>query len=304
MLKVSLLGTGGTMPLPGRNLTALLCKCKGSMILIDCGEGTQVALKELGWGIKNIDVICLTHYHPDHIVGLPGFLSTLGNSERREKITIMGPKGLHKIMEAVMVMAPYLPYPIELLEIPVEGLEHFSIGNYYIKSLYLEHSVPCVGYSIEVKRGRKFDPNKAKELMIPVEYWNTLQKGGSILLNGKTIEGNEVLGPERSGLKISYCTDTRPVENIKEICYKSDLFICEGMYGSDDYLERALGNKHMLFSEAAKIAKSAEVNEMWLTHFSPSLNEPEGYLEKVKDIFENTIIGEDLMEKELKFKEN
>ncbi|WP_035288292.1 ribonuclease Z [Clostridium sp. KNHs214] len=301
MLKVSLLGTGGTMPLPGRNLTALLCKCKGSMILIDCGEGTQVALKELGWGIKNIDIICLTHYHPDHIVGLPGLLSTLGNSERREKVTIIGPKGLHEIMEAVMVIVPYLPYDIELLEIPSQGLYDFSMGNYSINSVYLEHSVLCVGYSIEVKRGRKFDPDKAKELNIPVEHWNTLQKGGSIVLNGKNVEGNEVLGIERKGIKISYCTDTRPVNKIKELCYKSDLFICEGMYGSDDYLEKALGNKHMLFSEAAEIAKSAEVNEMWLTHFSPSLNEPEGYLNNARDIFKNIEIGKDLMIKELKF---
>lgn len=301
MLNVSLLGTGGTMPLPGRNLTALLCKCKGSMILIDCGEGTQVALKQLGWGIKNIDVICLTHYHPDHIVGLPGFLSTLGNSERREKVTIMGPEGLHKIMEAVMVIVPYLPYDIEILEIPIGGLDKFSIGKYSIKSVYLEHSVPCVGYSIEVKRGRKFDPDKAKELNIPVEHWNTLQKGGSIVLNGRKIEGNKVLGDERKGIKISYCTDTRPIDRIKELCYKSDLFICEGMYGSDDYLEKALGNKHMLFSEAAEIAMSSEINEMWLTHFSPSLNEPEKYLNDVRDIFENTIIGKDLLQKELKF---
>lgn len=301
MLKVSLLGTGGTMPLPGRNLTALLCECNGSMILIDCGEGTQVALKQLGWGLKNIDLICLTHYHPDHLVGLPGLLCTLGNSERREKITIIGPVGLHRIMNALMVMVPYLPYPIELLEVPEEGLESFKLHKYCIKAIYLQHSVPCLGYSIEVKRGRKFNPIKAKNMNIPVDYWSTLQKGDSIVFNGKLINANEVLEEDRKGIKISYCTDTRPVDKIIKMCYKSDLFICEGMYGSDDYLKKALENNHMLFSEAAEIAKKSKVNEMWLTHFSPSLNEPDDYLYVAKNIFPNTLIGKDLMVKELNF---
>ena len=112
MLDVCLLGTGGMMPLPGRRLTALMTRYNGSSLLIDCGEGTQVAIKEKGWTFKPIDAICFTHYHADHISGLPGLLLTMGNTDRREPLTMIGPKGLERVVTALRTIAPELPFQV------------------------------------------------------------------------------------------------------------------------------------------------------------------------------------------------
>lgn len=301
MLRVALLGTGGMMPLPNRKLTSMVANSNGSSILVDCGEGTQVALKMLGWGIKNIDVICITHFHPDHLLGLPGLLSTMGNSNRIEPVTIIGPFGLTKVMSALNVLIPNLPYEINLIEMCDNGIRNVKFKDLFLSAFKLEHSIECFGYQIQVKRSRKFLKEKAQELNIPVKYWSKLQKGDTVVVDGKTILPNMVLGNKRKGLKICYCTDTRPTKEIENFAKNSDLLICEGMYGEDSYIEKAILYKHMLFSEACKIAKNANVNELWLTHFSPSLINPGDFLDDAKKIFQNTKIGEELMTKEFKF---
>ena len=117
MLDVCLLGTAGMMPLPHRWLTASLMRYNGSSLLIDCGEGTQIAIKEKGWTFKPIDVICFTHYHADHISGLPGLLLSMGNAERTEPLTMIGPKGLERVVGALRMIAPELPFEIRYIEI-------------------------------------------------------------------------------------------------------------------------------------------------------------------------------------------
>ena len=117
MLDICLLGTGGMQPLPYRWLTSMMARCDGSNLLIDCGEGTQVALKEKGWSPKPVDVMLFTHYHADHISGLPGLLLTLGNGERTEPLTMIGPKGLEKVVNALRIIAPELPFKINYIEI-------------------------------------------------------------------------------------------------------------------------------------------------------------------------------------------
>ena len=131
MLDVCLLGTGGMMPLPRRKLTALMTRYNGSNLMIDCGEGTQVAVKEKGWSFKPIDVICFTHYHADHISGLPGLLLTMGNAERTEPLTLIGPKGLVRVVNALRVIAPELPFEIECIEL-TQPEETFTLYGYEI----------------------------------------------------------------------------------------------------------------------------------------------------------------------------
>lgn len=301
MFDIALLGCGGTMPMPNRYLSSALLKYNGSMLLIDCGEGTQVSLKMLGWGFKAIDVICLTHYHADHVLGLPGLLLTIGNSGRTEPFTIIGPLGLKKVIEGLTVIAPNLPFELNLIEIFFETNTVHNIGDFIIKTLPGEHGVPCECYSIEVLRRPKFNKNRAAEQNIPISFWNRLQKGEIIYDEGKEYTPNMVLGEYRRGLKVSYCTDTRPVPDLSHFVSESDLFICEGMYGEDTELPKALENKHMLFTEAAKTAKEGSVKELWLTHYSPSLTEPSEYIQNAETIFSNTFIGEDRMVKVLNF---
>lgn len=303
MLDVCLLGTGGMMPLPYRFLTSLMVRYNGTSILIDCGEGTQVAMKEKGWSAKPIDIICFTHYHADHISGLPGMLLTMGNAERTEPLLMIGPKGLERVVNALRVIAPELPFPILFFELSEDNLTYEGDG-FKIEAFRVNHNVPCYGYSIEIMRNGKFDANRAKENQIPLMYWSKLQKGAEIEHEGRILTPGMVLGPARKGLKVTYCTDTRPTSGIVEHAKEADLFICEGMYGESDKLQKARENKHMMFSEAASIARDANVRELWLTHFSPSLTWPEEYMKDVRRIFPNAKAGKDGMSVDLCFEED
>ena len=269
MLDLCLLGTSGMMPLPGRWLTALMVRFSGSSLLIDCGEGTQIAMKEIGWSANPIDTICFTHYHGDHISGLPGLLLSMGNSDRKEPVTLIGPKGLEKVVNSLRIIAPGLPFKLNFIEL----------------------SEDC--QTIDIKRGGRFFPELAKENEVPMKLWSRLQKGEIIEFEGKVYTPDMVIGPERKGIKVTYCTDTRPVKSLVENAKEADLLICEGMYGESDKKQKAVEKKHMMFGEAAKVAREAKVNEMWLTHYSPSLIHPENYMGPVRKIFKNSYPGKD-----------
>ncbi len=176
MLDVCLLGTGGMMPLPHRWLTSLMVRYNGKSILIDCGEGTQIAMKEKGWSPKPIDIICFTHYHADHISGLPGMLLTMGNAERTEPLILVGPKGLTRVVSALRVIAPELPFEIECMEL-TEPEQSIELDGFRIEAFRVNHNVICYGYSIAIDRIGKFHLEKAMELNIDRRYWNRLQKG-------------------------------------------------------------------------------------------------------------------------------
>lgn len=282
------------MPLPYRWLTSLMMRIGGSNILIDCGEGTQIAIKEKGWSPNPIDVICFTHYHADHISGLPGLLLSIGNSDRTDPITMIGPRGLERVVSSLRIIAPELPFDIKFLEI--EGVRAtFSFNGYEIDAFKVSHNVTCYGYSLRVPRIGRFDADKAKGLGIPLPYWSRLQKGETITDETGSYTPDMVIGPARRGLKITYCTDSRPVSVISEMASGADLFICEGMYGEPGMEEKAKEHKHMTFYEAAKLAKSAEPSpkEMWLTHYSPSLSYPKDYEKEVRKIFRNTHVAKD-----------
>ena len=302
MLDVCLLGTGGMMPLPYRWLTSLMLRYNGKSILIDCGEGTQVAMKEKGWSPKPIDIICFTHYHADHISGLPGMLLTMGNAERTEPLLLIGPKGLTRVVSALRVIAPELPFEIECREIE-DTEQTFEFDGFFIDAFKVNHNVTCYGYSVRVPRSGKFSVEKAKENGIPMPYWSKLQKG-EIIQDGEMLYTPDmVLGNERKGLKVTYCTDTRPVPSIVKNAGGADLFICEGMYGEEDKLSKAKEHKHMMFSEAAGLAKEAGVKELWLTHYSPALVKAEEFIPATRKIFQNTYAGKDGKSVDLLFEE-
>lgn len=272
------------MPLPYRWLTSFMTRCGGSNLLIDCGEGTQVALKEKGWSPKPIDFICFTHYHADHISGLPGLLLTMGNAERMEPLTLIGPKGLEKVVGALRMIAPELPFELRFIEL-TENRQQLRLGPYIVDAYRVNHNVVCYGYAISIPRAGRFSVEQAREHEIPQKFWSRLQKGETIQAEGREFTPDMVLGPERKGIKVTYCTDTRPVPVIAEYAREADLMVCEGMYGEKEKVAKAREYKHMTFYEAANLAREARPKVLWLTHYSPSLTKPEEYMEEVRAIF-------------------
>lgn len=290
------------MPLPYRWLTSLMMRYNGSSILIDCGEGTQIAMREKGWSPNPIDVICFTHYHADHISGLPGMLLNMGNSERVEPLLLVGPKGLSRVVDSLRVIAPELPFDIEYHEIngPEEVLE---FDGFRMKAFRVNHSMVCYGYTLEIDRAGRFDKDKALSQNIPLKLWSRLQKGEVVKEDGMTYTPEMVLGQPRKGLKVTYCTDTRPTESIEVNAKDSDILILEGMYGDPEDEPKAKQKKHMTMQEAAQIAAKTNASELWLTHYSPAMNWPDNYRDAVKAIFPNAHISKDGRSKELNFED-
>ncbi len=305
MLDICLLGTGGMMPLPKRRLTSLMTRFNGKGLLIDCGEGTQVSVREKGWSFHDIDIICFTHFHGDHMSGLPGILLSMGNADRTEPVTIIGPKGVEKVVGCLRVIAPELPFKLKFIELE-EPEKEISLLGYRIVAFKVNHGITCYGYSIFIDRAGKFDPEKAAANEVPMKAWSRLQKGNVVELDGKTYTPDMILGPERKGIKVTYCTDTRPVKIISKMASGADLFICEGMYGEEDKDDKAVEHKHMTFTEAVKLAADAEKapERMWLTHYSPSLIRPEEYIYNARKIFPAVYAPKDMMSLTIDFEKD
>lgn len=299
MIDVCLLGTGGMMPLPGRALTSLYIRCDGRGVLIDCGEGTQTAIRAASLRFKPIEAILITHFHADHISGLPGLLLTLGNEGRTEPLHMYGPDGLAKVVNALRIIVPELPYEIEYHEFRGKETVHFSCAGLEADAFGLNHGTACFGYHLELKRPGKFDPVTARERGIPVQLWSRLQRGESV----DGYDPQDVLGAPRRGIRLVYATDSRPVLDMERFGTDADLMILEGMFGEEEKQARAEESHHMTMQEAALIANRAGAKALWLTHFSPATPEPERFAEALCAIYPNVVIGSDGMMKQLRFTE-
>jgi len=294
VVEMCLLGTGGTLPIPERALSSLYVRVNGRAMLIDCGEGTQVGIRRLGWGFKCLDAICLTHFHGDHCTGLAGLLLSLEKAGREEPIDIYGPAGLKRVVEGLCVIVPRLGYTVRLHEFPSLGME-FEVNELKIRAFPLDHGIPCYGYRIHLPRAGAFDPEKAKVLKVPVEEWKRLQAGESVRVGIHKVSPGDVMGPERKGITFVFATDTRPCETLHKYAPGADLLILEGMYADEEKMPLAVKNHHMLFREAAEIAAEAGAERLILTHFSTSLETPEEEIDAAKSVFEETECGRDGM---------
>ena len=293
VLDLCTLGTGGTLPLADRALSSLYVRVNGRAVLIDCGEGTQVGIRKLGWGFRCIEDILLTHFHGDHCTGLAGLLLSLEKAGKTETLHIWGPKGLKRVVEGLCVIVPPLSFPVLLHEFPPEGKELEAIGL-QIRAFPVDHGgIPCFGYRMTLPRRNVFSPEKAKALKVPVTEWKKLQDGETVLSGGRKIRPEEVSGAQRKGITVVFSTDTRPCETLAKHTKNADLLILEGMYADAEKKAQALKNHHMMFSEAAGIARDSAPAALLLTHFSTSLETPEDYLDETRKIFEKTWAAKD-----------
>lgn len=298
MPEICLLGTGGMMPLKDRWLTSCYIGHNGRAVLIDCGEGTQIALAEQGKKISRIDTVLITHCHADHVSGLAGFLLSMGNSSRTQPLDIFLPEGKTPMIKNILCICDRLPFEVNFHELSLSGKTEFSCAQIdtmlKISSLPLRHSTDCLGYSLSFGKKAEFLPERAKALDIPVKYWKALHCGETVILDdGREVSGAQVTGSPRKPVKITYVTDTLPFNGIADFAFGSDLFICEGMYG-DETKKQSMDKKgHMLMQDACKLAEIAECKRLWLTHYSPAEKDPEEYAHKLRLIFPNVTVSRD-----------
>lgn len=297
MLDVTLCGTGGTTPRIDRHLSSAYLRFDGHGLLIDCGEGTQIAVKKAGMSVGRIGLILLTHFHGDHVAGLPGLLLTMGNEGRREKVTIAGPRGVGEIVKALTICAQELPFSVEC--VPMTDFDTLTYKDFSITAFEVHHTCTCLGYDIRVSRAGRFDPEKAKANGVPLPLWKTLQKG--IAVDGFTPD--MVMGESRRGLHVTYATDTRPTDMIATMATDADLLITEAMFGEDKKENRAKETCHMTMPEACRLAKAAAPERLWLTHYSPSMPEPEIYADALEKLYPGAKLGYDGMTETLRFAE-
>ena len=293
MLDLCTLGTGGTMPMPDRALASLYARVNGRAILIDCGEGTQVGVQRLGWGMQCIDAILISHFHADHCSGLPGMLLALTKALRTEPLHIYGPVGLTQVVNGLRVIAPQLTFPVVLHELT--GQTEFEAIGMTITAFPLDHGIPCLGWRLHLPRKAAFDPEKARALNVPLPLWKQLQRGEILDIEGRIIRPEDVMGAPRQGITVLYATDTRPVDDIPNLGFRCDLMILEGMYGAEEKFPLAVKNHHMLYREAAALARDAEAGHLLLTHFSTSVEDPEEHIDNARAVFPDTDVAVDGM---------
>ena len=308
MIDICLLGTAALMPLPERALSAAVLTCGGHSVLFDCGEGTQSAARKQGVSLMKIDLIALTHYHGDHIFGLPGLLQTLFCLGRTSPLYITGPKGLERELAPILRLAGGLSYEIRLFEMPdgpvkLSGLIKGFPEESFLSAFATKHRIESQGYCFTLERAGKFLPDKARELGIPVTLWSKLQKGERVEADGKCFAPEQVMGERRKGLKFVFTGDTSPCGNIVKAAENADLMICDSTYGEDERAELALERGHMNFAMASRCAKDAKVKRLWLSHYSQLIREPEELISFALENFPETECGFDGKRITLKFDE-
>jgi ribonuclease Z len=289
-----MLGTCGMMPMPGRWLSCALVRSGSSLVLLDCGEGTQVPWKALGWGFRQLGAICFTHMHADHVLGLPGVLFMVSHAGRTEPLHIYGPQGMSYTLEGLLRVVPDLAFPIQMHEL--RSGEQFALpGNLRGSCVSAAHGVPCLAYRLERQRNREFQPERARALGLPVQLWSRLQHGESVEYKGRIYSPDDVLGPPRRGISFAFVTDTRPTRQLAGLASDVDLLICESMYDDPADLPLAKANAHMLAEESAGIAAAAGAHSLLLTHFSPKIYDPSGAEKAARAVCETTRAARDGM---------
>ncbi len=303
MLEVTLIGTGATMPMPERATAACAIQYKGRNILLDCGEGTQAAARRAGVSLVKIDAICLTHYHGDHIFGLPGLLQTMASQGRTQPVLLTGPaEEYEKTISLLLALAG--PLPFEIIRRPIAGPadQQALWDGLRLETCPLEHRVPSVGYRFVLPRAGRFLPQQAQALGVPQSLWGSLQKGKpAAALDGSIVQSRQVMGPARAGLTVVYATDTGPCAHLPEFAKGADLLICDATYAGEEELDKAQLYGHSTFAQCGQLAAQAGVKQLWLTHYSGALTDPQSELYRAQKAFPKAQAGFDGKHLQLKF---
>ncbi len=274
------------MPLPGRPLSAGLLRVNGETILWDCGEGTQVSWRASGWAFRPTSTILLSHLHADHVAGLPGILFQIAHAGRTEPVTIYGPPRTHEVVSHLFSIVGRVPFELGVGELT--GSEEIDLpGGLRASVLPVQHRAPCLAWRLDLPRAPRFDPERARALGVPVAAWSRLQAGEAV----GGVEPSQVLGPPRRGLRVSLVTDTSIVDDLTGFVAGSDLLICEAMYARDEDAGRARERGHMTARQAGRLAMTAGARALWLTHFSPAVEDLADIAVAARAEYPDAIVG-------------
>ena len=305
------------MPTPERGLSAAVLRCGGRCILFDCGEGTQTALRREKFSPLKIDLIALSHYHGDHIFGLPGLLQTMSCLRRTEPLYITGPEGLEEALAPVLRLAAVEDYEIRLFPLSRDGIRMRSLCPSWplgarCAAVPTQHRVPSQGYLFSLDRPPQFLPERARALGIPVHCWKRIaarpeepvEWDGRVLYHeGKPVLGSMLMGKARKGLKLLFSGDTQPCPALEQAAAGVDLLIFDATYGEDSQEDQALLYGHSTFRQAAELANRAKVKRLWMTHFSQMMLRPEDWLSKAQAVFPSALCGYDGLSLTLRFED-
>lgn len=305
MLSVIFLGTAGSMPTPNRNPSAVLINRGGELILFDCGEGTQRQMMRSKTGMMRINYIFITHFHADHLLGIPGLLETMAFQGRNSPITIAGPPQIARVVELLGMLGCHSrKYEIRALELsPGDTVQ---MDGYQVEAVETLHSVPSLGYCLrEDMRPGRFNRESAIELGVPPgPLFGRLQRGEVVDVGERSVMPKQVMGPPRPGRTVVYTGDTRPVKSIVDVSRGADLLIHDGTL-ADEMADWAKETKHSTAGEAAKVARSAGVKKLVLTHISSRYSEDASLLlADAKRFFDETFVAEDLMKMEIPLRDD
>ncbi len=293
------LGTASAIPTRDRHLSSTAVRCDGSMMLFDCGEGTQFRLIQAGLKRSRIDAIFITHLHGDHYFGLMGMLSTLALLKREAPLTLVGPAGIEALMETLPgARADELTFPIDYVAL-WDDLRHavvFETDAYTVEARPVDHRVFTVGYRFQEKtRPGRLDVEHARALGVTdYRHYRALKAGQAVTLDdGRLVRPEAVVGPPRPGQAFAYVTDTRPCEAAVTLARDAALLYHEATFG-DDLPERAVETGHSTARQAADVARRAQVKKLILGHFSARYKDVSGLVEQARSVFQNTEAAEEL----------
>ncbi len=305
MVDVTLLGTAAALPIPDRPLTAAALTCGGRTILFDCGEGTQVAARRARVSLVKIDLIALTHYHGDHIFGIPGLLQSMALMRREAPLYLTGPGDAAASLAPLLRLIGYLPYPVYVLTLPAEGIGLEVIGfpkRARLTPIPTAHNVTSRGYLFELSRAGRFDPVRAEALGVPRRMWRRLQDGETVEADGRSVTPNEVTGPPRRGIRVVFSGDTAPCAALENAACGADLLIHEATFPDEpDSTLMAAQYGHTTLTAAASLAARTGARRVWLAHFSQSIRDPAEYEPSLRAICPPVRCGEPGMTAALDF---
>ena len=306
MLSLTFLGTGAACPTIERNVSALALTREGELLLFDCGEGTQRQMMRYGVGFSFKEIF-VSHFHSDHFLGIIGLFRTLGLMDRKDPMTVYGPRGAQRVISgALSVGIERTKFPVEIVELkPGDRLARPG-GEYEILVFESEHRADTIGYALrEHDRLGRFDPERARELGVPEgPLWGQIHRGKTVELpDGRSITPEQLVGPPRPGRTVVYSGDTRPHPAVIKAAQGADLLVHEATFGEEERA-RALETGHSTAREAAQVAREAGVRQLVLTHISPrySREAPE-LLAEAQAVFPHTTVARDGLVVEVPFPE-